>query len=620
MGLFNRKKNANQPVGDNAGAVAGNAPVQFAAPPARAGWGSRNGKNKRKRKDGDIVCPYCFHEFNANQVHFRAEASDEVEEDQYLKRFYTEFKHTNYPCVVKKAYDPAVSPGTPIYKTIMSSEGKKIKLLDQFIPANTNIPAKTRICPHCHNKLPQTAGSGVTKVIAVIGSTQIGKTVFINSLISELKNVNRKFNNFTFGFENPEMLQDFREQKRAIELGEIVASNRGYIRPIICTLYNNVTNSTTVISFYDFPGESTPEDIVKYSQDQFQHADGLILLFDLTRTKSLFDACKRNNIRELQESINAVYMGMGFSPDQYQLLSTLNTNVPDVKNIKTMLDAATAEKQKLARQVADSSGIMQDRLRSQLAEKEQREQALRVQYEQQLAQVQAFSENIKNIVGKELTANEIAALKSVNDTKNQINRMRADRIDNQMTALDWLTTIYNSAFAAADINAKDERPVAFVGTKSDEIYRAAQYGCINDEILVRNAYLLAQNNNKMMNVLDLRQVDAIDAFVRYQLLSRQDGDLTSYVNGKFENFKFFAVSALGTRYVDKIVLDERGNKKAIKQLDGYEYITYQNDVVDPVTGEHRTETVTELDGEIAPWRVDEPMFWVLNQFGIINGQ
>ncbi|MBQ9227227.1 MAG: hypothetical protein IJ168_00220 [Eubacterium sp.] len=574
----------------------------------------------KNRKKGMIVCPYCFKQFSVNDVHFRADASDEVEEDQLLKAFYTDFKHSSYPCVVRKAYNPAVDPGNATYKIVSTTDGKKVKILDEFTPAGSNVPAKTRLCPHCHNKIPSSAGNGDAKVIAVIGSTQIGKTVFINSLIAEMLNINRKFNNFTFNFEEPSMIEDYRQQKKAIENGEIVATNRGYIRPIICKLYNNVTRATTVLSFYDFPGESTPDDIAKYSQDQFQHADGLILLFDLTATRSLYDACKKNNIRELQESINAVYSGMGFSPDQYDALSRLNVNLPDVENTRAMIQGVAEERESLARQVANATGIMQDRLKSQLAEKEAKERSLRERYTEELATMERFSEQVKSIIGKELSANEIAALKSVNDTKRQIDKKRASRIGNQPTSLDWLTTTYNSAFSDMDASAQDDRPVAFVGTKSDEIYRAVQNNCIDDSVLAENAHILSGGTTKTVNCLNLRDVDMIDAFVRQQLLSRNDSGYVSYVDGKFTDNKFFAVSALGTRYVDKIVMDESGNKKAIKELDGYSYITYQNDIVDAATGEQKTETVKVLDGEITPWRVDEPLLWVLSKFGIINAQ
>ena len=52
-----------------------------------------------------------------------------------------------------------------------------------------NVETKKRLCPYCHNDLPHSAGRAPSNIIAIIGASQVGKSVYMASLIHTLETV-----------------------------------------------------------------------------------------------------------------------------------------------------------------------------------------------------------------------------------------------------------------------------------------------------------------------------------------------------------------------------------------------------------------------------------------------
>lgn len=59
--------------------------------------------------------------------------------------------------------------------------------VEQIEDKCSHLPSKTRICPHCHNKLPLHYGKNPQKFISVLGVSASGKTVFLKQLLAKLK-------------------------------------------------------------------------------------------------------------------------------------------------------------------------------------------------------------------------------------------------------------------------------------------------------------------------------------------------------------------------------------------------------------------------------------------------
>ena len=132
-----------------------------------------------------IVCPHCFNKFSSDAVMFRASHTKEddeqycLQEDErlnyYLERFGLEGSEE-----MEAVLDPMQFP----------EENRKyidevlISIVDKY-----NIETNKRLCPYCHNELDYSAGRAPSNVIAIIGASQVGKSVYMASLIHTLENV-----------------------------------------------------------------------------------------------------------------------------------------------------------------------------------------------------------------------------------------------------------------------------------------------------------------------------------------------------------------------------------------------------------------------------------------------
>ncbi len=115
-----------------------------------------------------FICPYCFEKVSTSQVEFRC---------------------TNARC-------PATFEDLPMTKYLgltRSIMGKKTypsnsKIIPQscVCPECKNASYK-RICPMCHNELPESTLSGRDMIISVVGTRSTGKSHFVGVIIKELR-------------------------------------------------------------------------------------------------------------------------------------------------------------------------------------------------------------------------------------------------------------------------------------------------------------------------------------------------------------------------------------------------------------------------------------------------
>jgi len=178
-----------------------------------------------------IICPYCFEEFNDDEVHFRMATvfsedeldpkgykrtlneieeddrfkSDEIRaqmaeynlraqfqqrEDEEYKKFWekfggtTEKKSGNREDLNVMPFNrPVLNPKNSQHKKFFKSdsevinEGMLYAIKDCF-----GHETYRRVCPHCHNPLPGTYGKNPVIFYSVIGITGAGKTVYLSQL------------------------------------------------------------------------------------------------------------------------------------------------------------------------------------------------------------------------------------------------------------------------------------------------------------------------------------------------------------------------------------------------------------------------------------------------------
>ena len=186
-----------------------------------------------------ITCPYCFQEFRDDQVHFRMETYFEDESDigdsgmdvekieqmadtaesrqlkmqirrgrRFLLKDDEKYNHfwKNYGKTTElRGIADAVNPWQlPILNPDELEDQNVLKLLnhdakgkeqfltrdmDGMVKSVTDIYGKEtrrRVCPYCHNPLPNLYGKNEVKFISVIGVTSSGKTVYISQLLKHL--------------------------------------------------------------------------------------------------------------------------------------------------------------------------------------------------------------------------------------------------------------------------------------------------------------------------------------------------------------------------------------------------------------------------------------------------
>ncbi len=118
----------------------------------------------------EAVCPYCFRRFKQSEVLFRCQNPycAKNEQDSVLDRYYFE----------QQGKMGHVFRG-------------KSRLLGLFSSAQGVCPAcrtesNVMVCPHCHNNLdPEVVKTG--HIISIIGARGSGKTIYITSMIEELR-------------------------------------------------------------------------------------------------------------------------------------------------------------------------------------------------------------------------------------------------------------------------------------------------------------------------------------------------------------------------------------------------------------------------------------------------
>jgi hypothetical protein len=149
-------------------------------------------ERKKLEKTHEIVCLYCFRNFTHDRVMFRALEALDAEGyrgtyDDLLDEYRAHFR-------MESAGEIAVVLDPDDFKE--ANKSYHLGVLSSLKDDYSNITTR-RICPHCRNDLPQSAGFSPCTIISVVGAPQSGKSVYLTSLIHTLKTVtSRNFSIF----------------------------------------------------------------------------------------------------------------------------------------------------------------------------------------------------------------------------------------------------------------------------------------------------------------------------------------------------------------------------------------------------------------------------------------
>ncbi len=148
---------------------------------------------------------------------------------------------------------------------------------------------RIRICPHCHNLLPNEFGKYETKYIAVVGITSSGKTVYLSQLFKQIDTYLAHANLVKLSVDDE--IEKF-VKGHQVKIGEQLPGGttaHHLTLPIPMVIQNIKTKTRYMLIFYDIAGENcvNPARMAKFGPFVC-NADGIIMITDPKQFNQLF--------------------------------------------------------------------------------------------------------------------------------------------------------------------------------------------------------------------------------------------------------------------------------------------------------------------------------------------
>lgn len=189
-----------------------------------------------------------------------------------------------------------------------------------------------RVCPHCHNGISHLLGIYPSYVLAIVGNTFCGKSVYIKRLcqILEGAGILSRDSGYRFsGYGTGYAAEEAAEMDNRARYGEALLdpTRIEYMEPkvINCTRgTGEAGKSKLVLTLFDFPGEALQSG--KEINDFFDHysnvklnVDGWLFLFDSANFQSVSDLVRQKH-PELEKFLpdNLINEGMGSDNNKEQ--------------------------------------------------------------------------------------------------------------------------------------------------------------------------------------------------------------------------------------------------------------------------------------------------------------
>ena len=228
------------------------------------------------RRGTPIYCPYCYSRFAARDIQFRCSGR--------LGRHNTRCNSVIDEVLLSRT--GFTEPLPPVF----SADGRSVMALCPYCNNETAI----RVCPACHSTLPAHFGMVKSRVIALVGARESGKTVFMTVLLHELMNhIGNRFGAAVSAADDATLHRFSREYEAmlyrdALLLPATQPASLSRLEPIVFRittqerrLLGTTRTQRTMLSFYDAAGQdfSSQRDLeqnIRY----LSAADGILLLLD----------------------------------------------------------------------------------------------------------------------------------------------------------------------------------------------------------------------------------------------------------------------------------------------------------------------------------------------------
>lgn len=258
-----------------------------------------------------FVCPYCFERRELTQVQLRCTNRrcgdfDDIEMTRY------ENGNLQRPKQGKRTF---TVPGRNSFAAPFSGR----------CPECGSTTYK-RVCPSCHNELPESTLNGTDMIISVVGSRASGKSHFVGVLIEELQRVANKFGGSLEGFADSYarwkdgFYTSLYENGQKLPLNQSALQNpdNGTYRPLIFklnfrrrALLRDVIDSYTVV-FFDTAGEDlNNQDTMNTVNKYICKSAGIIFLLDPMQIPTVANQLNSSVV----ECASAIRLNQAAKPD-----------------------------------------------------------------------------------------------------------------------------------------------------------------------------------------------------------------------------------------------------------------------------------------------------------------
>ncbi|TDF94083.1 TRAFAC clade GTPase domain-containing protein [Paenibacillus piri] len=240
-----------------------------------------------------IVCPYCFSKFEPDEVVFRAshvkDNDDDfmLQEDRKLSEWRRKFNLSQVD--MEAVIDPRTIPDEN--KSYM--ENVLVAVADRY-----GETTKRRLCPNCHNELPISAGRVPSNIISIVGASQVGKSVYMTSLIHTLQNTTAA--NFQAACMplSAEISRKFRQNyhEPIFDRGTMLQStnpNEQQEPFIFQFVFKDEREAPLTLVFFDVAGEGMVErEYLDIYAAHIKNSSGILFLVDPLQIRSIRDKAR----------------------------------------------------------------------------------------------------------------------------------------------------------------------------------------------------------------------------------------------------------------------------------------------------------------------------------------